>query len=109
LEALSFSVSGLQIVKSWLDYCKRSGAGRRSSPLDEIRPERWTNDMTRELLELLWVLEATVALFPELESNLERVVTSDLLIADELPIPTDDERHAPRSLRASREPMLDLD
>ncbi len=47
----SFSVSGLQIVKSWLDYRKLKRSGRKSSPLDEIRPERW--DFTEELLELL--------------------------------------------------------
>ena len=58
-----YSVSGLQVVKSWLDRRKLTGAGRKSSPLDEIRPERW--EFTEELLELLWVLEATLELQPE--------------------------------------------
>lgn len=52
----------------------KDGAGRRSSPLDEIRPERWTPAFTEEFLELLWVLEATVAKYPALESLLDRVV-----------------------------------
>ena len=34
--------------------------GRRSSPLDAIRSTRWTAQSRRELLELLWVLRATL-------------------------------------------------
>src|SRR5881397_1578880 len=30
----------------------KGGAGRSSSPLDEIRPERWTVEMSQELMEL---------------------------------------------------------
>ena len=59
-EVWAFSVSGFQVVHSWLAYQKRDGAGRRSSPLNEIRPTLWTAWFTLELLELLWVLEATV-------------------------------------------------
>jgi hypothetical protein len=55
----------------------RSGAGRKSSPLDDIRPERWTSQLTEELLELLWVLEATVAMFPALAELLESVVAGE--------------------------------
>lgn len=58
-----FSVSGLEVVRSWLAYRMKKGAGRRSSPLDEIRPERWTPQLTQELLELTWVLEATIDLY----------------------------------------------
>ena len=43
----------------------KSRSGRKSSPLDEIRPAGWTAALTTELLELLWVLEATVAVQPE--------------------------------------------
>ncbi len=57
-EMWAFSVSGFQVVRSWLGYRMRDGAGRRSSPLDEIRPTRWTAQFTRELLELLWVLQS---------------------------------------------------
>ena len=90
-----FSVSGLAVVQSWLSYRMRSGAGRSTSPLDEIRPERWTGDLTRELLELLWVLEATVAMFPELRAIFDEVIAGETFRADELPIPTVEERHAP--------------
>ena len=57
-----YSVSGLHVVKSWLDRRKRDRSGRKSSDLDEIRPDRW--EFAGELLELLWVLEETVRLQP---------------------------------------------
>jgi predicted helicase len=64
LEVYNFEVSGLKVVQSWLGYRMRSPKGKRSSPLDEIRPEKWTGDFTTELLELLWILEATIAEYP---------------------------------------------
>ena len=73
----------------------KGGAGRSSSPLDEIRPQRWTSEMSQELLELLWVLEATVAVFPELKQTLEAVIVGELFRAGELPQPTLDERKPP--------------
>jgi hypothetical protein len=73
----------------------KAGAGRSSSPLDEIRPERWTAAMTQELLELLWVLEATAAMFPELKAVFDEAIGGETFRADELPQPSDDERRAP--------------
>ncbi|MGH7950636.1 MAG: type ISP restriction/modification enzyme, partial [Limisphaerales bacterium] len=90
-----FSVSGLQVVHSWLNYRMKDGYGRSSSPLDEIRPQSWTAEMSRELLELLWVLEATVEKFPELEKLLASIVAGETFRADELPQPTADERKPP--------------
>lgn len=95
-EVWGFSVSGLEVVRSWLAYRMKEGAGKRSSPLDQIRPERWTSRMTDELLELLWVLEATVALFPELARTLDEIVASDLFLATELPQPKAEERKPPK-------------
>ena len=94
-EVWQFSVSGLQVVRSWLSYRMKGGAGRSSSPLDEIRPQRWTSEMSQELLELLWVLEATVAVFPELKQTLEAVIAGEIFRADELPQPTASERNPP--------------
>ena len=37
-EVVAFELSGFRPVKSWLDDRMASGAGRTSSPLDEIRP-----------------------------------------------------------------------
>ncbi len=50
---------------------------------------------TEELLELLWVLEATVSLFPALDALLDRVLAGPLFRADEPPTPTEAEREAP--------------
>jgi hypothetical protein len=90
-----FSVSGLQVVHSWLNYRMKDGYGRSSSPLDDIRPQNWTAEMSRELLELLWILDATVEMFPELEKTLEAIVASETFRADELPQPTADEHKPP--------------
>ncbi|MGI8756773.1 MAG: type ISP restriction/modification enzyme, partial [Acidimicrobiales bacterium] len=38
-----FGVSGLRVVDSWLGYRMARRKGKRSSPLDEIGPERWTH------------------------------------------------------------------
>ena len=97
-EVWAYSISGLEVVKSWLNYRKRDPSGKKSSPLDDIRPESWT--FGEELLELLWVLEATIALEPKGAALLEEVCNSDLFTADELPTPTNRERRAPRPARA---------
>ena len=98
-EVWEYSVSGLEVVRSWLNYRKREPAGRKSSPLDEIRPERW--EFTEELLELIWVLEATIALESKGTALLEEVCESDLFTADELPVPTPKERKPPSPIPTS--------
>ena len=99
-EVWEFSVSGFQVVKSWLGYRMRKGAGKKSSPLDEIRPTRWTAQFTRELLELLWVLEGTVKRWPKLAELLEAVVAGECFGAEELPEPEAEEREAPKVQRS---------
>lgn len=94
-EVWEFEVSGLKVVQSWLGYRMKKRAGKKSSPLDEIRPERWTARMSDELLELLWVLEATLAMEPELEKTLDKVVAGPCFAAADLPTPTPEERKAP--------------
>ena len=84
-EVYEFEVSGLKVVQSWLKYRMKKGAGRKSSPLDDIRPTRWTSQFTTELLELLWVLEETVKCYPEQKKLLEAVIASDCFQADEMP------------------------
>jgi hypothetical protein len=94
-EVWNYSVSGLFVVRSWLDYRKRMSNGRRSSALDNIRPERWTATMTDELLEVLWTLEKTIELEPQATALLEEVLAGNLINAAELPAPTPAERAAP--------------
>ena len=102
-----FEVSGLKVVQSWLKYRMRKGAGRKSSSLDDVRPERWTSRLDTELLELLWVLEATIESYPEQERLLDAVIESGCFQADELPPVPDEMRRAPR-VREARAPELDL-
>ena len=85
LDVYAFEVSGLKVVQSWLKYRMRNGAGRKSSPLDRIRPRCWPAEFTTELLELLWLLEATLALHPEQERLLKAVVECDCFEVGELP------------------------
>jgi len=94
-EVWEFEVSGLKVLQSWLGYRLKAGKGKKSSPLDDIRPERWT--FTPELLTLLAILEQTVALTPKAAELLERVVTGDLIDPATLPTPTDAERKAPKA------------
>ena len=91
-----FQVSGLKVVQSWLGYRMKRRAGKKSSPLDNIRPESWTPRMSEEFLELLWVLEGTLELEPELEQVLDRVVSGPCFKTSELPRPTPEERDAPK-------------
>lgn len=63
----------------------KKGAGRKSSPLDDTRPEKWTSQFTTELLELLWILEETVEGYTIQAELLETVVASDCFNHDELP------------------------
>ena len=98
----NYSVSGLQVVKSWLDYRKREPSGKKSSPLDEIRPAHW--EFGDELLDLLWVLEQTIALQPAGEHLLDEILESDLFTASELPHPQPHERKPPTP-RSSTAPL----
>lgn len=96
-EIWSFEVSGLKVVQSWLGYRMKVRAGKKSSPLDDIRPESWTPAMTDEFLELLWVLEATLDMEPQLSAMLDKIVAGPCFKASELPTPTEAERKPPGS------------
>ncbi|CAB4790893.1 MAG: N-6 DNA methylase [Actinobacteria bacterium] len=88
----TFEVSGLRVIPSWLGYRMADGKGKKSSPLDDIRPERWT--FTPELLQLVAILEQTVRLTPKAAELLADIVTGELIDPSTLPTPTDVERKA---------------
>ncbi|MGI8755446.1 MAG: type ISP restriction/modification enzyme, partial [Acidimicrobiales bacterium] len=90
-----FGVSGLRVVDSWLGYRMARRKGKRSSPLDEIGPERWTH--TPELLQLLAIVEHTVAVTADAVELLDEVVEGPLVDPALLPVPTDAERKPPSS------------
>jgi hypothetical protein len=85
-EVYAYEVSGLKVVQSWLNYRMKRPRGKKpSSVLDGIRPQRWTSELTTQLLELLWVLEATLAQCPAQAELLDSVVKGGCFKADELP------------------------
>ena len=90
-----FSVSGYEVLKSWLAFRMQQRSGRKSSVLDGIRPEQWDVALSQELRELIWVLEATVDAQPGLNVLLARVTAAAVVRGDELPLPTEAERAAP--------------
>ena len=98
-QVYNFEVSGLKVVQSWLKYRMRDGGGKKSSPLDGIRPEQWTPQFTTELLELLWVIEATLALYPKQAQLLEAVTAGSCLQANELKPPPNDLRKPPKAAK----------
>ncbi len=94
-EIWEFSMSGFDVVKSWLAYRMKKRAGKKSSPLDDIRPETWQFD--EELLDLLWVLDHTIDLLPDVTVAFEHVLTSPLFSAADFPQPTKAERQGPKT------------
>lgn len=95
-EVFDFEVSGLRVVKSWLGYRMKRGGGRKSSPLNEIRPDSWTAAFTTELLELLWVLEATVTMYAEQSALAKEIFDGNCFLAQDLP-PVPPEARGPAS------------
>ncbi|GEM49661.1 type ISP restriction/modification enzyme [Deinococcus cellulosilyticus] len=105
-EIFNFSVSGLEVVKSWLSYRMKERSGKKSSPLDEITSEVWTQEMTLELLELLWLLEKTIEQYPNMNQLLKQIIATDNFDATEFPEPTDAEKAPPSEDRDSNTPLF---
>jgi hypothetical protein len=94
-EVWDFSISGFEVAKFWLGYRMKDPAGRHSSRLEETRPDRWTAGMTDEFLELLWTIEHTLAVYPDLAGLLTAILDGPCFTAEELPAPTTAERRPP--------------
>lgn len=93
-EAWDFEVSGLRVLRSWLGYRMKNRKGRKSSPLDDIRPTRWTQ--TKELLLVLSIVEHTIEVTPKAAALLSQIVEGPLIPATDLPTPTPANRKPPR-------------
>jgi hypothetical protein len=91
----AYSVSGLHVVASWLGYRMQAPRGRASSPLDALRPARWTAAMSDELLALLWTLEQLVAREARQADLLARILAGPRFTAAELPSPPAASRRPP--------------
>lgn len=95
----TYALSGYRPVPGWISGRLAGGAGRRSSRLDAIRCEAWTQATRDGLLELLWTVEATLALGPALDDALDRVCAGPCWMATELPVPAQAERREPEMPR----------
>jgi hypothetical protein len=93
-----YSVSGYRVLESWLKSHRRTGSGRHSSALDEIRPQTWTMELNRELLELIWILEQTVALAPAQATLLQRILSGGTLEPEDAPEPRPAEASPPEPI-----------
>jgi predicted helicase len=82
-----YEVSGYHVAQAWLKSRRRSGSGKKSSPLDDIRPTQWTAEMTEEFLRLLWIIEATISMHAGLEKTLDAVLADECFKNSELPEP----------------------
>jgi hypothetical protein len=91
----NYEVSGFNILNSWLSYRMKNPAGKKSSPLDSIGPEKWTSDMTEELLTLIWILEHTIEINRQQAEVFKSVVARPLFEAKQLPQPRPEDREPP--------------
>jgi hypothetical protein len=93
-EVWNFEVSGLKVVQSWLGYRMKDRSGKKSSSLDDIRPEYWT--FSSEFVKLLSIIEHFVQSEQRAGALLARVIEGALVSPAAIPIPTDDQRKSPK-------------
>lgn len=104
-EVWAFEVSGMPVIRKWLGYRTRKGAGRSSSsksPLDQIRPREWPDEWHEELRELVYVLDLTIELMNEGTELLEQICEGPTLAADALPAVPPELRKPPRAVQGSQ-------
>ncbi len=89
----AFEVSGLNVVQSWLGYRMKKRAGKKSSTLDDIRPDTWS--FSNDLVELLWVIEHFAGAAQPAADLLGRVTQSELIANDAFPTATSDQTKPP--------------
>jgi hypothetical protein len=89
----------MQVIRKWLGYRTRRGAGRAASsasPLDAIRPTEWHPEWSDELIDLLLILTRTLELLPRGVELLDRILAGQLIKASELPPVPDELRKPPK-------------
>lgn len=88
----------MPVLRKWLGYRTRRGAGKAassSSELDRIRPTEWPDEWYDELLDLICVLTITLDRQAALADLLDRVCAGPLVSAAAFPAPTAAERAVP--------------
>ncbi|MFD6682941.1 type ISP restriction/modification enzyme [Micromonospora parva] len=75
-----YDVGGMRVLRHWFNYrCAHQRHRHRSSPLDDEGLNRWSSDLTDELLEILAVLGGCVAAEPRQLELLDRICTGRLI------------------------------
>ena len=103
-DAWEFEVSGMAIMPKWLGYRMAKPAGRAASsdsPLDHIRPTRWSHEWSEELVEIVSAIRETLAMFPGGIALLDEIVAGPLIAADDLPTVPPVLRQPPKAGRSS--------
>jgi hypothetical protein len=86
----AYEVSGKQVLPQWFSYRRRDrsrpiiGDRRPPSELEQIVPDHWPAEYTRDLIDLLNVLGRLVALEPRQAELLDRILAGELIHEDEL-------------------------
>ncbi len=85
-----YEVSGKRVLTQWWSYRRADrskppmGDKRPPSPLSNIQPTDWPAEYTTELLNVLRVLTRLVALEPDQDALLKRIVEGPTIDADDL-------------------------
>ncbi len=108
-EIWRYEVSTMRVLKHWLEYRMRAPAGRGLGALDQVVADAWPHSWTEELLELIWVLEALVALEPGQDALLREITAGPTISCSELAeagvLPVDERaRKAPAGGRPAGRP-----
>lgn len=105
-EVWEFEVSGMDVIPKWLGYRMAKPAGRAASstsPLDHIRPTKWSHEWSEELAEIIAVIRETLAMLPDGVALLDEIVAGPLIAADDLPPVPPGLRQPPKAGRTSQD------
>ncbi|WP_329176399.1 type ISP restriction/modification enzyme [Streptomyces sp. NBC_01477] len=80
----AFDVGGMEVLRKWFGYRKASPNSKKTSPLDDIRVDKWPGEWTTELIELLSVLRRLVDLVPAQRDLLVEVLAGPVVTEEEL-------------------------
>ncbi|MFE0686588.1 type ISP restriction/modification enzyme [Streptomyces xiamenensis] len=64
-EVWEYRIGGVQVIRKWFGFRKRAPDVERQTPLNDILPDCWPTEYTRELLRVLNVLGLLVKMEPD--------------------------------------------
>lgn len=96
-----YTISGVNVIDSWVGSRRKKPKGRKSSPLDDIVAQSWPTAWSREFHELLALLTHLVSLEERQADLLQRVLqqpvfTRKFLESEGVRWPSSDEDRKPR-------------